>query len=49
MCRQIVPDVPKKAFLMCRQIVPDVPKSVPDVPKFSRETLARYDKLLILS
>jgi hypothetical protein len=35
MCRQIVPDVPKIAFLMCRQIVPDVPKSVPDVPKFT--------------
>jgi hypothetical protein len=35
MCRQIVPDVPKRAFLMCRQTVPDVPKSVPDVPKFT--------------
>jgi hypothetical protein len=34
MCRQIVPDVPKTAFLMCRQIVPDVPKAVRDMPKF---------------
>jgi hypothetical protein len=35
MCRQIVPDVPKAAFLMCRQIVPDMPKPVPDVPKLA--------------
>jgi hypothetical protein len=37
MCRQIVPDVPKRAFLMCRQIVPDVPKLVPDVPSVGHE------------
>jgi hypothetical protein len=32
MSRQIVPDVPKKAFLMSRHFVPKVPNPVPDIP-----------------